>query len=152
MSRRYLDIKNSFGNWRKSVNLGVFATLNLIFFWGSSPRPPAKCNPPFLYPGYVPVVSLPWITQKRWHTSSKKNRPSWCLFPFRMAPVLLLRTAWIADILSPASLRDVQRQRRPRLAGTLGQLYGTTERSFNAVDRRALTLTWTVCKTIGGSR
>ena len=30
---------------------------------------------------------------------------------FRMAPVLPLRTAWIADILSQASLRDVERQR-----------------------------------------
>ena len=47
----------------------------------------------------------------RWHASSKKNRPSWCLFPFRMAMVLPLRTAWIADILSQASLRDVERQR-----------------------------------------
>ena len=47
----------------------------------------------------------------RWHASSKKNRPSWCLFPFRMATVLPLRTAWIADILSQASLRDVERQR-----------------------------------------
>ena len=28
-----------------------------------------------------------------------------------MAPVLPLRTAWIADILSQASLRDVERQR-----------------------------------------
>ena len=46
----------------------------------------------------------------RWHASSKKNRPSWCLFPFRMAMVLPLRTAWIADILSQASLRDVERQ------------------------------------------
>ena len=41
--------------WRKKIiKIGVFATLNLKFFWGSSPRPPAKCNPPFLYPGYVP--------------------------------------------------------------------------------------------------
>ena len=46
----------------------------------------------------------------RWHASSKKNRPSWCLFPFRMAMVLPLRTAWIADILSQASPRDVERQ------------------------------------------
>ena len=30
---------------------------------------------------------------------------------FRMAMVLPLRTAWIADILSQASLRDVERQR-----------------------------------------
>ena len=47
----------------------------------------------------------------RWHASSKKNRPSWCLFPFRMATVLPLRTAWIADILSQASQHDVERQR-----------------------------------------
>ena len=47
----------------------------------------------------------------RWHASSKKNRPSWYLFPFRMAMVLPLRTAWIADILSQAPLRDVERQR-----------------------------------------
>ena len=32
-------------------------------------------------------------------------------FPFRMAPVLPLRAAWIADILSQASLRDVEIQR-----------------------------------------
>ena len=30
--------------------------------------------------------------------------------------------------------------------------YGATERSFNAIDRRGSTLTWTVCKAIGGSR
>ena len=47
----------------------------------------------------------------RWHASSKRNRPSWCLCPFRMATVLPLRTAWIADILSQAPLRDVERQR-----------------------------------------
>ena len=47
----------------------------------------------------------------RWHASSKKNRPSWCLFPFRMATVLPLRTAWTADTLSQTSLRDVERQR-----------------------------------------
>ena len=53
----------------------------------------------------------------RWHASSKKNRPSWCLFPFQMARVLPLRTVWIADNLSQASLRNVhvlhvvQRQR-----------------------------------------
>ena len=61
------------------------------------------------------LVSMPWITLDpaafRWHASRKKNKPSWCLFPFRMAAVLLLRTAWIADILSQASLRDVRRQR-----------------------------------------
>ena len=50
-------------------------------------------------------------TAFRWHASSKKNRPSWCVFPFRMAIVLPLSTAWIADILSQASLRDVERQR-----------------------------------------
>ena len=78
----------------------------------------------------------------RRHASSKKNRPSGCLFPFRMATVLPLRTAWIADILSQSSLRDVERQRcwkrgsAGRRAETFGLLYGTTERSFNAVDKR----------------
>ena len=56
-----------------------------------------------------PAVDLPAVFC--WHASSKKIRPSWRLFPFRMATVLPLRTAWIADILSQASLRDVQRQR-----------------------------------------
>ena len=59
-----------------------------------------------------------------------------------------LRTAWIADILSQASLRDVERQRcwkrgsgdGQRLSSSLWD-YGTTERSFNAVDRRGSTLT-----------
>ena len=55
-----------------------------------------------------PVVDHP--AAFRWHASSKTNRPSWCLFPFLMAPVVPLRTAWIADILSQASLRDVERQ------------------------------------------
>ena len=72
----------------------------------------------------------------RWHASSKKNRPSWRLFPFRMATVLPLRTAWIADVLSQAPLRDVQRQRcwkRGRGDGQRRWDYDTTERSFNAV-------------------
>ena len=56
-----------------------------------------------------PAVDHP--TAFRWHASSKKNRPSWCLFPFRMAPVLPLRTAWTVDILSQASLRDEERKR-----------------------------------------
>ena len=85
-----------------------------------------------------------------WHASSKKNRPSWCLFPFRMATVLPLRTAWMADILSQASLRDAQRQRCWKRGSGDGQRlslwdYGTTERSFNAIERRGSTLTWTVC-------
>ena len=49
-----------------------------------------------------PMVSLPWLTIRNaacpaafpWHASSKKNRPSCCLLPFRMATVLPLRTAW----------------------------------------------------------
>ena len=41
-----------------------------------------------------PVVNHP--AAFRWHASSKKNRPSWCLYPSRMATVLPLRTAWIA--------------------------------------------------------
>ena len=92
----------------------------------------------------------------------QENRPSWRLFPFRMATVLPLRTAWIADILSQASLRDVERQRCSKRGSGDGQRwwdYDTTERSFNAVsalciavERRGSTLTWTVCKAIGGSR
>ena len=173
------------------------------------------------------LVSLPAAVDHpaafHWHAWSKKNRPSWYLFPFRMAPVLPLGTAWIADILSQASLRDVERQRcwkrgsgdgqklwdyftarlsnlsmlltsevrrslelsaRPSAAANLydvlisgerwivlmlspivrdvqrqrcwkrgsgdGQRlslydYGTTERSFNALERWGSTLTWTVC-------
>ena len=96
-----------------------------------------------------------------WHASSKKNyRPSWCLFPFRMAMVLPLRTAWIlmADVLSQASLRDVERQRCWKRGSGDGQRlwdYFTARLSdlqFNAVDKRGSTLTWTVCKAIGGSR
>ena len=94
----------------------------------------------------------------RWHASSNKNRPSWCVFPFRMAMVLPLRTAWIADILSQASLRDVERQRCWKRGSGDGQRlwdYFTARLSdlqFNDVDKRGLTLTWTVCKAIGGSR
>ena len=84
--------------------------------------------------------------------SSKKNRPHYCLFPFRMETVLPLRTSsWIADILSQASLRDVQRQRCWKRGSGDGQRrwdYDTTERSFNAisalcvaVERRASRLT-----------
>ena len=48
----------------------------------------------------------------RGHVFSKKNRPLRCLFPFRMAPVLPLRTAWIAGGYPfAASLRDGERQR-----------------------------------------
>ena len=78
-----------------------------------------------------------------------------------MATVLPLKTAWIADILSQASLlrRDVQRQLCWKRSGDGQRLwdYGTTVRSFNAVsalcvavERRGSTLTWTVCKAIGG--
>ena len=52
-----------------------------------------------------------------------------------METVLPLRTAWIADILSQASLRDVQRQRCWKRGGGDGQRrwdYDTTERFFNA--------------------
>ena len=94
----------------------------------------------------------------RWHASSKKNRPSWCLFPFRMAMVLPLRTAWIVNILAQASLRDVERQRCWKRGSGDGQRlwdYFTARLSdlqFNAVDKRGSTLTWTVCTAIGGSR
>ena len=48
---------------------------------------------------------------------------------FRMETVLPLRTAWIADILSEASLRNVHRQRcwkrgtSPRMPNTLGKIF-----------------------------
>ena len=48
----------------------------------------------------------------------------WCLFPFRMAMVLPLRTAWIADILSQASLRDGERQRCWKRGSGDGQSLG----------------------------
>ena len=54
-----------------------------------------------------------------------------------MATVLPLRTAWIADILSQASLRDVQRQHCWKRGSRGGQRlwdYSTTERSFNVVS------------------
>ena len=72
-----------------------------------------------------------------------------------MAKVLLLRTAWIADILSQAPLCDVQRQHWNRGSGDGQRLwdYDTTERYFNAVsvlciavERRGSTLTQTTSK------
>ena len=57
------------------------------------------------------LVRLPWITQQHFVGMLQARRIDQCLFPFRMATVLPLRTAWIADILSQASLRDVERQR-----------------------------------------
>ena len=51
-----------------------------------------------------------------------------------MATVLPLRTAWTADILSPASLCDVQRWKRGSRDGQRLWDYGTTERSFNFVS------------------
>ena len=64
-----------------------------------------------------------------------------------MAMVLPLRTAWIADILSQASLRDVERQPCWKRESGDGQRlwdYFTARLSdlqFNAVDKRGLTLT-----------
>ena len=54
-----------------------------------------------------------------------------------METVVPLRTAWIADILSQASLRDVHRQRCWKRGSEDGQRrwdYDTTERSFNAIS------------------
>ena len=54
-----------------------------------------------------------WITQQHFVGMLQARRIDQVdvyLFPFRMAMVLPLRTAWIADILSQASLRDVERQ------------------------------------------
>ena len=64
-----------------------------------------------------------------------------------MAMVLPLRTAWIADILSQASLRDVQRQRCwKRVSGDGQRLWDyftarLSDLQFNAVDKRGSTLT-----------
>ena len=58
--------------------------------------------------------------------------------------VLPLRTAWIADILSQASLRDVKRQRCWKRGSRDGQRlwdYFTSDLQFNAVDKRGSTLT-----------
>ena len=69
--------------------------------------------------------------------------------------VLIRGERWIVLMLSP-TVRDVQRQRCCKRGSGDGQRlsldYDTTERSFNAVERRGSTLTWTVCKAIGGSR
>ena len=64
-----------------------------------------------------------------------------------MAMVLPLRTDWIADVLSQASLRDVERQRCwKRGSGDEQRLrdYFTARLSdlqFKAVDKRGSTLT-----------
>ena len=110
------------------------------------------------------VVCVKYAAVFRWHSSSKKNRRSCCIFPVQMATVLPLRTAWIADILSQALLHDVQRQRCWNRDNGDGQRlwdYIKTERSFNAVsalcvavERRGSrsTLTRTICNLIGGRR
>ena len=59
------------------------------------------------------------------------------------------RERWIVLMLSPI-VRDVQRQRCLKRGSGDGQRlslydYGTTERSFHAVERRGSTLTCTVC-------
>ena len=71
MSRTYLDIRNFFGTWRKSLNFGVFATLNLKFS-GELPQTPAKCNPPFL---------IPWLRACGW-SIFKQN--TWLLFKHKV--------------------------------------------------------------------
>ena len=58
------------------------------------------------------LVSLPLITQRQIVGMLLAKRIDQVdVFFFRMVTVLPLRTAWIADILSQASLRDVPRQR-----------------------------------------
>ena len=59
------------------------------------------------------LVSLPWITQQHFidMLQARITDQVDVFFSFRMATVLPLRTAWIADILSQASLCDVERQR-----------------------------------------
>ena len=57
------------------------------------------------------LVSLPWITQQHFVGMLQARRTDQVdVFSFSMATVLPLRTAWIADILLQASLRDSQRQ------------------------------------------
>ena len=57
------------------------------------------------------LVSLLWITQLHFvgMLQARTIDQVDVYFLFEWQPVLLLRTAWIADILSQASLRDVQR-------------------------------------------
>ena len=62
-------------------------------------------------------------------------------FPFRMAKVLPLRTAWIVDILSQASLQACAMYNDNAVGGVVAEqrlslwYYDTTERSFTAVDK-----------------
>ena len=85
-----------------------------------------------------PAVDHP--AASRWHTSSKKNRPSWCLFPFRMATV----TAFENSLGSGYPFASVPaRSRKTNAVGNVVAETGTTERYFNAVDKRGPTLTWT---------
>ena len=64
----------------------------------------------------------------RWHASSKKKRPTWCLRSFRMSTILPWRTAWIADILSEASLHDVQDNTVGNVVAETGRDFATTAR------------------------
>ena len=59
------------------------------------------------------LVSLLWITQQHFVGMLQARRIDQVdvYFLFEWHRVLPLRTAWIADILSQASLRDIQRQR-----------------------------------------
>ena len=49
MSRRYLNIQNFFGNWRKSLNFGGIRHLEFKIFLGAPPDP-RKMYPPSLIP------------------------------------------------------------------------------------------------------
>ena len=141
-ARVHVKTRIDLGRWRLSARAA-----RLSDWWRRSGRGS------FAFAGQPAVYHLAAFC---WHASSKKNRPSWCLFPFRLATVLPLRAAWIAVGYPFAeSLRDVlvQRQRCWKRGSGDGQRlslwdYGTTERFFNAVDRRGST----VCKAIGGSR
>ena len=59
------------------------------------------------------LFRLPWITQQHFVGMLQARRIDQVrmFIPFRMATVLPLRTAWTADTLSQASLRNVERQR-----------------------------------------
>ena len=71
----------------------------------------------------------------------RQNLKKRCLFPFRMATVLPLRTALIADILSQASLHNVQRQRCWKRRSGEGQLLKLVFRTTARLSDLSMPLT-----------
>ena len=92
-------------------------------------------------------LSMPSTGEVR-HSPEPSARPS-ARGAANLCDVLIRGERWIVLVLSPI-VRDVQRQRCWKRGSGDGQRlslydYGTTERSFNAVERWGSTLTWTVC-------